>query len=356
MNRRPTSPSPVVIQERGFNLPQRFYPQFSEEIKARGWTRFANKNWGYEELVHDFYANARIDEFIQGKPTYKSWFRGMLIDYSAAAIHSILNLLARDPYHKKLSYHEMLDSPPLYEEVADTIAIPGAYWQRDTFYSMTTQITWEALVWSKFTLSTLMPSDRPYRLTYKDALLIYCLIKQCPIDVGRIISEKIREVANSDEEDTWLPYHGLLTRLVQSHMPYLIVEPIYPAPMIDVKGICELRDKAESDMEQFYKVFNWVKVEDLHETTEEAQVTSPETQQDLPTQPQFMAIYHVLGSLIRHVDVVHANQELLWDIEGEVDPRFKRRTEFDTVEQMMVGLSIDQVNSQQDEAGPSGSA
>src|ERR1044072_128844 len=221
---------------------------------------------------------------------------------------------------------------------------------------MTTQITWEALVWSKFTLGTMMPSDRPYRLTYEDALLIYCIIKQCPVDVGRIVSEKIHEVAISTEEDTWLPYPGLLTRLVQSHMPYLIVEPISPAPMIDVKGICELRDKAEGDMEQFYKVFNWVKVEHLHETTEEAQVTSPETQQDLPIQPEFMAIYHVLGSLIQRVDVVHANQQLLWDIEGEVDPRFVRRTEIDAVEQMMVNLSIDQVNSQQGEADPSGSS
>ena len=220
---------------------------------------------------------------------------------------------------------------------------------------MTTQITWEALVWSKFTLSTLMPSDRPYRLTYEDALLIYCIIKHYPIDVGRIISEKIREVANSDEEDTYLPYPGLLTILVQSHIPYLIADPIFPAPVIDVKGICELRDKSERDMEQFYKVFNWVKVEDPHET-EEAQVTPPEANQDLPSQPEFMAIYHVLGSLIRRVDAVHANQQLLWDIEGEVDPRFTRRTEFDAVEKMMVNLSVDQVNSQQDEADPSGSA
>src|ERR1044072_3532520 len=118
---------------------------------------------------------------------------------------------------------------------------------------MTTQITWEALVWSKFTLSTLMRSERPYRLTYEDALLVYCLIKQCPIDVGRIISEKIREVENSNEEDTYLPYPGLFTILVQSHMPYLIEDPIFPALVIDVKGICELRDNTERDMEQFYK-------------------------------------------------------------------------------------------------------
>src|ERR1044072_5612938 len=356
MDRKPNPPSPFVIQERGFNLPPQVYPQFNDEIKTRGWTRLANPSWGCFELVHDFYEHARIEDFMKGKPTYTTWFRRKFIDYSAAAINSILNLPARDPYHKKLSYHEMLDSTPIYEEVAETIAIPGAFWQKENFYLMTTQITWEALVWSKFTLSTLMPSDRPYRLTYEDALLIYCIIKHYPIDVGRIISEKIREVANSDEEDTYLPYPGLLTILVQTHMPYLIEDPIFPAPVSDVKGIGELRDNAERDMEQFYKVFNWVKVEDQHEITEEAQVTSPEANQDLPTQPEFMAIYHVLGSLIRRVDAVHANQQLLWDIEGEVDPRFTCRTELDAVEKMMVNLSVDQVNSQPDEADPSRSA
>src|ERR1044072_6148846 len=150
MNNRTIAPRPVMIQERGYNLPPRFYPQFSEEIKTRGWTKLANPDWGCEELVHEFYNHARIDEFMQGKPTYKAWSRGKLIDYSAPAIHSILDLPAHDPYHKKLSYHEMLDSPPLYEEVADTVAIPGAYWQRNTFYLMTTQITWEARVWSNF--------------------------------------------------------------------------------------------------------------------------------------------------------------------------------------------------------------
>src|ERR1044072_3074198 len=127
MNRRPNSPSPFVIQERGFNQPPQVSPQFSEEIMTRGWTRLANPSWGCFELVNDFYAHARIEYFRQGKPTYTAWFRRKFVDYSAAAINSILNLPARDPYHKKLSYHEMLDSAPIYEEVADTIAIPGAF-------------------------------------------------------------------------------------------------------------------------------------------------------------------------------------------------------------------------------------
>ena len=53
---------------------------------------------------------------------------------------------------------------------------------------------------------------------------------------------------------------------------------------------------------------------------------------------------------------MHANQELIWDLNGRVDPRFTHRTDFDAIEQMMVGLSIDQISKQQGEAGPSGSA
>src|ERR1044072_3078439 len=100
MNRRPTSPDPFVIQERGLNLPPQFYPQFSEEIKTRGWTRLANPSWGCFELVKDFYTHARMDDFRKGNPIYTAWFRRKFVDYNPAAINSILNLPARDPYHK----------------------------------------------------------------------------------------------------------------------------------------------------------------------------------------------------------------------------------------------------------------
>ena len=163
-------------------------------------------------------------------------------------------------------------------------------------------------------------------------------------------------MANSSELDTWLPYPGLITRLVQSQMPYLIETPIFPGPVIDVKEICRLRDLAERDLEQFYRVHEWINLEHLHETAEAIQVIPPKAQQDLPTQPEFMAIYHVLGTLLRRVDAVHANQELIWDLDGRVDQRFAHRTEFDEIEQMMVELSIDQISNQQGAADPSGSA
>src|ERR1044072_1628751 len=134
MCKRTASPSQALIQERGFNLFPRVYPCFSDEIKTRGWKKLANPDWGCHELVHEFFANARMDEFEKersvGKPTYKAWFRGEWIDYSAPAIRYLLILPKCDPYRKKLSYHEMLN-PPLHEEILETIAIPGARWQRD---------------------------------------------------------------------------------------------------------------------------------------------------------------------------------------------------------------------------------
>src|ERR1044072_3784103 len=198
MDRRPNPPSPFVIQERGFNLPPQVYPQFNDEIKTRWWTRLANPSWGCFELVHDFYEHARIEDFMKGKPTYTSWFRRKFIDYSVAAVNSILNMPARDPYHKKLSYHEILDSAPIYDEVADTIAIPGAFWQKETFYLMTTQITWEAVVWSHFVLDSLFPNSNKSENRVDAALLIYCLMADIPIDVARGISYKIYLTLNLD--------------------------------------------------------------------------------------------------------------------------------------------------------------
>ena len=63
-----------------------------------------------------------------------------------------------------------------------------------------------------------------------------------------------------------------------------------------------------------------------------------------------------MGTLLRRVDAVHANQELIWELEGRTDPRFIRRRDFDEFEQMMVELSINQINNQQGDADPSGSA
>src|ERR1044072_3376682 len=100
-------------------------------------------------------------------------------------------------------------NPPLYEEIIETIAIPRASWQRDNAYMLVQHLTWEARVWSHFSTSTIMPVDHTYSLKLEDALLVYCIIKKCPIDVSRIISKKIFEVANSSKPDTWLPYPGL---------------------------------------------------------------------------------------------------------------------------------------------------
>ena len=157
----------------------------------------------------------------------------------------------------------------------------------------------------------------------------------------KIISEKIFKVANSSTLESWLPYPGLITRLVQGHMPYQIETPIFPGPEINLKEICRLRDLAERDLAQFYKVQDWINLEHLHETAEAIQVVSPETQHELPAQPGFRAIYHVLGTLLRRVDVVHANQELIWELDGRVDPRFARRTELDETEHQMMELSRD---------------
>ena len=41
------------------------------------------------------------------------------------------------------------------------------------------------------------------------------------------------------------------------------------------------------------------------------------------------------------MDAVHANQELIWELDGRVDPRFARCTELDETERQMMELSRD---------------
>ena len=62
MSERTVTPKQAVIQEKGFNLRPCFYPQFSGEIRTRGWKLLAKPDLGCEKLIHEFYANARLGD------------------------------------------------------------------------------------------------------------------------------------------------------------------------------------------------------------------------------------------------------------------------------------------------------
>src|ERR1044072_6126533 len=242
----------LVIKERGFKLPPQFYPQICNEIEKRGWKVLVKPGFGCETSVHEFYANARIDDKEKenpiDQPAYKSWFRNTEIDYSVAAIHQLLNLPESDPYQGRLLSYQELMHPPIHDEISQAIAIPGATWQRNSTRLLKRHVTSDARIWSQFTMSTVLPVSHTYSMNHSEALLLYCIIKQCPIDVSRIIADKISEVSNSNKQDSRLPYPWLITKLVQSQKSgYSIKMPIMPEPILDSKEVHRVTETAAKD-------------------------------------------------------------------------------------------------------------
>ncbi|MED6225641.1 hypothetical protein PIB30_095586 [Stylosanthes scabra] len=87
-----------IIPEVAFNLNEDEYPQIKEQIALRGWRRLAAPMTGVSKLlVQEFYANAAVsDEEVAnaGKLPYKSFLRGVVVDFSTENIRRVMRFKA----------------------------------------------------------------------------------------------------------------------------------------------------------------------------------------------------------------------------------------------------------------------
>ncbi|MED6188289.1 hypothetical protein PIB30_084534 [Stylosanthes scabra] len=87
-----------VIPEVGFNVDEGEYPQIKEQIALRGWRRLAAPTTGISKLlVQEFHANAAVsDEKMEnaGKLPYKSYVRGVEVDFSPENIRRVMRFKA----------------------------------------------------------------------------------------------------------------------------------------------------------------------------------------------------------------------------------------------------------------------
>src|ERR1044072_264556 len=99
-----------------------------------------------------------------------------------------------------------------------------------------------------------------------------------------------------------------------------------PEPILDSKEVHRVTETAEKNHAQFYEE---QRIEKLKQQAEASTIPPQAGQLSLPLaiplHGDLTPLYRVLGTLLRRVDVVHANQELIWELEGRTDPRFIRR-------------------------------
>ncbi|MED6115702.1 hypothetical protein PIB30_093190 [Stylosanthes scabra] len=88
-----------VIAECCFDLDNDEYPEVREQIALRGWRRLAAPKPEISiDLIHEFYANAIITEEEMeehGGHTYRSFVRGVPIDFSPKNIRNVMRFRAQ---------------------------------------------------------------------------------------------------------------------------------------------------------------------------------------------------------------------------------------------------------------------
>ncbi|MED6176263.1 hypothetical protein PIB30_086429 [Stylosanthes scabra] len=124
-----------VIAECCFDLDDDEYPEVREQIALREWRRLAAPKPKISiDLIHEFYANAIITEEEMeehGGHTYRSFVRGVLIDFSSENIRTMMRFRAQvqgaiTDFETRKEHDQQLD------RVLADLCMPGATWKLST--------------------------------------------------------------------------------------------------------------------------------------------------------------------------------------------------------------------------------
>src|ERR1044072_7054642 len=97
---------------------------------------------------------------------------------------------------------------------------PEADWTRGTCqdkaikYLSRTVVTPEARVWGFYITDSIMPTLNKSELRPEIVTLIYCIMNDLPINLPKIISRKIHELAQVKREERSLGFPLLITKLL----------------------------------------------------------------------------------------------------------------------------------------------
>ncbi|MED6117196.1 hypothetical protein PIB30_107768 [Stylosanthes scabra] len=118
-----------IIPEVCFNLEDEEYPEISNQITLRGWKRLASPRTKVKTLIiQEFYANAaRTKEDIDeaGRHPFKSYVRGVEVDFSPANIKKVMRIRDNTP-GAEIDYETCQHSNRQLDEVLRDLCVEGA--------------------------------------------------------------------------------------------------------------------------------------------------------------------------------------------------------------------------------------
>ncbi|MED6141107.1 hypothetical protein PIB30_100031 [Stylosanthes scabra] len=124
-----------VIVEVCFDLLDDEYPEIHEQIALRGWKRLAAPKLEISiDLIHEFYVNAIITEEEMGEHgghTYKSFVRGVPINFSPENIQNVMRFKAQVKGATR-DFETWKEHDQQLDRVLADLCMPGATWKLST--------------------------------------------------------------------------------------------------------------------------------------------------------------------------------------------------------------------------------
>ncbi|MED6139789.1 hypothetical protein PIB30_087263 [Stylosanthes scabra] len=210
----------------------RFKTTFNEElyntivkdkkIALRGWRRLAAPKLEISiDLIHEFYDNAIITEEEMeehGGHTYKSFVRGVPIDFSPENMRNVMRFRAQlegatIDFETRKEHDQQLD------RVLADLCMPGATWklstgqQRVPIQLRRQELNPIARGWHELSIHSIIPSSNRSEIPVIRAILIHCIMNGEDVRTEDIIANKMVRMAQGIKEKGKLGFPSTIYKL-----------------------------------------------------------------------------------------------------------------------------------------------
>ncbi|MED6210079.1 hypothetical protein PIB30_060671 [Stylosanthes scabra] len=193
-----------IIPEVTLNLNEDEYPQIKEQIALRGWRRLAVPMTRVSKLlVQEFYANAAAsDEEVAnaGQLPYKSFVRGVVVDFSPKNIRRVMRFKA-ETQGTETDYRTRQATDQRLDEVLADLCIPGVTWRLSSSQPAVpmqlrrTELLSLARGWQEFIIHSLVPTRNKSEITVARAILIHSIMRGEDVWAEDIIADDMAVIA-----------------------------------------------------------------------------------------------------------------------------------------------------------------
>ena len=324
--------------------------------------------------VKEFYANCHWDD-LDNPPEdnlYESFYRGCHVDFSPEALREFLQLptveednacFRRRQGSEALTYHGLMEKIPdnIKQDMKRLLVSLGGTWKDgsdgQSILVNKPDLAPKAKVWAHFLQDTVIPNSNKHECRRPLLVAMYCILRNLPMDVPSIISERILYHYNRNlKKDKPRPvYPSLITSLVRRKVeekrtarPFMIQLRLKPAPTFTIQEMKRIHgpiqmgdEQPDPEAEQMPEPIQMEFPTEypMHQGTS----SSHPPAQEVP--PAWAVAMHrdikiVGGTMLHRMEAYHHDLQVMWERAGWDDPRYRGVQPYNELEREMMALSL----------------